>query len=83
MKQSWMGRTKGVEGDGGGWFGRAVVRFVGRREGTHGNGEGTIDRIGTRVRTNGIAVFDGGGEAGTDNRAAGRGSGGSPREGMS
>ena len=34
------------------------------------------------MRTDCIAMFDGGGEAGTDDRAAGRGGGGSPREGV-
>ena len=68
--------------DGDGRFGPAVVRFVGRREGTHGNGEGAVDGIRTRVCADGAVVFDGGGETGTNDRAPGHGGGGSPREGV-
>ena len=55
------------------WF--AVVGFVGRTEGTCGDGAGAVEGETVGVRADGIVVFDGGGETGTDNRAVGRGGG--------
>lgn len=53
---------------------------MGRGEGTHGDGEGAVDGIGAGMRADGVAVFDGGRETGTDDGAAGRGGGGAPGE---
>jgi hypothetical protein len=48
-----------LERDRDGWFGLAVVRLVSRREGSHGDGENSVDGIWSGMGTECVTVLDG------------------------
>jgi hypothetical protein len=63
-----------------GWLGGGVIGFVQGVEGADGNCERAVDGIGTAVRADSVAEFDGGREARADDGATLGGGDGAPAE---